>query len=348
MGDTLVSLPVFWRIRNAFPAAAITLLSNSDPNNPHYISARGVLPEKGIFDHWITYPVISRELQSLVQFKNLFLELRRGEFDAVIYVMTRNRTAFQLTRDRMFFASAGISNIIGMRYLRENSLPVHSPRPSPQVESESNFLWKCLSFDDFPNAEDQPSTDMRLNTDEISAADSWLNKVCEDSGSKRKLLAVAPGSKWESKVWHEDRFAEVVERLIAEQNIFPIVFGGAEDSEKAERLLARWKIGANAAGVLNIREAAAALRQCRLYLGNDTGTMHLAAAVGTPCVAVFAAVDWAGRWEPFGTQSRTFRKNVECEGCHSPVCFNDHKCLKLVETDEVFKACIQVLHETGR
>src|SRR5690606_18827534 len=56
LGDTLVSLPAFWAIRNTYPKAKLTLLSNADESNPGYISARAVLPETGLFDEWITYP----------------------------------------------------------------------------------------------------------------------------------------------------------------------------------------------------------------------------------------------------------------------------------------------------
>ena len=120
---------------------------------------------------------------------------------------------------------------------------------------------------------------------------------------------------------------------------FRSIFGGAEDREKGDRLIARCKNGVNAAGSLSVRESAALLQDCTLYLGNDTGTMHLAAAVGTPCVAIFAAIDWVGKWTPFGDNNRVFRKSVECEGCHTPTCFNNHKCLDLVTVDEVYAAC---------
>jgi heptosyltransferase-2 len=69
---------------------------------------------------------------------------------------------------------------------------------------------------------------------------------------RKRLIGVAPGSKWESKIWSEERFYKVIERLIAEKNVFPVVFGGREDREKGNRLINRWGIGANAAGELDI------------------------------------------------------------------------------------------------
>jgi ADP-heptose:LPS heptosyltransferase len=159
-------------------------------------------------------------------------------------------------------------------------------------------------------------------------------------------IAVAPGSKWDSKIWDEGRYAEVVSRLITKFDVSPVIFGGPEDRDKGARLISRWGRGANAAGELNVRRAAAGLADCALYLGNDTGTMHLAAAVGTPCVAIFSAVDWAGRFEPVGDQHILFRRTVECEGCHSPICLTDRRCLDLIDAEGVYNACVEVLQRT--
>ncbi len=85
------------------------------------------------------------------------------------------------------------------------------------------------------------------------------------------------------------------------------------------------------------------MKHAALYLGNDTGTMHMAAAAGVRCVAVFAAIDFPGRWYPFGDENKIFRVAVECEGCHTPDCFNKHQCLEMISVDEVFEACAAIL-----
>jgi ADP-heptose:LPS heptosyltransferase len=158
------------------------------------------------------------------------------------------------------------------------------------------------------------------------------------------LIGIGPGSKWPSKVWPEERFAEVGKKLIGELGLYPIVLGGPEDAALAARLVKTWGSGANAAGALDIRPAAAALTHCRLYVGNDTGTMHLAAAVGTPCGAVFSAQDWPGRWYPYGMGHTVLRRRVACEGCLLQVCEREGlRCLKEISVDEVLSACREVL-----
>ncbi len=341
LGDTLVSLPAFWAIRQTHREAQITLLTNSNASNSKYVLARNVLPEKGLFDDWIVYPSNVGKIHSLVSFSKLFLEIRRRNFDVVFYLTTRNRTIPQINRDIKFFKLAGIKEIVGTEYLLENLLDNSIPRPLPVIDTEKDFLLNCLKFSRFPltNTENL-KPELILDKEENSKSKFWLEESCGKYLFGNKLLAVAPSGKWESKIWAEKSFAQVVHEMIEVEDVFPVIFGGVEDREKGNRLIEIWKRGANAAGILNIREAAAALRRCRVYLGNDTGTMHLAASVGTPCVAIFSAIDWAGRWIPFGKNHKIFRETVPCEGCLSSVCKFQHECLRAINPESVFVECL--------
>lgn len=347
LGDTLVALPAFWAIRKAYPAAHLTLLTNASSQNPNYVMAQSVLPSKNLFDDWMIYPTDISKARSFFSFARLFVNLKKGKFDCLIYLQTRNRSEDQIKRDINFFRLAGIKKIIGTEHLLKNLIGENPQRPLPVLESEQDYLLKCLSAEFIPvNGDNFP--EMALTDDEKKFSEKWLNENCGDFFFQNRLVAVAPASKWESKVWAEERFEAVIERLISQKNIFPVIFGGVEDRKKGDRLIKKWKRGANAAGELNIREAAAALEKCRLYLGNDTGTMHLAASVGTSCVAVFAAIDYAGRWYPRGTSHKVFRQTVECEACYAPICFNNRKCLDSIEADEVYRAALEILENDNQ
>lgn len=343
LGDTIVALPAFWAVRKAFPADRLTLLTNTDAKNANYISSGSVLPEVGLFDNLIAYPSNLGPVRSALAFAGLALKLRSQKFDALFYLMSRNRTSEQIDRDLRFFRQTKIKEVIGSEYLRRNSLGTVLEKPTPVVESEAEFLLRCLEFDGVEVDRTSLAPDMLLTRSEIGQAARWLSEDTDHAG--QRLIGVAPGSKWSSKIWPERNFETVVQRLIDKFGVFPIVFGGGEDRGVAERLITKWGTGGNAAGRLNIREAAALLERCELYLGNDTGTMHLAAAVGTPCVAIFAAIDAHGRWDPFGDRNQVFRGKVECDGCQSPVCFNFHKCLELVTPNEVYLSCEKLLAE---
>jgi len=346
LGDTVVALPAFWTLRRRFPDAQITYLSNADLDNPHYVTGRNVLPANGLFDSWLTYPNSATGFSKLVELWRLRRRIKAGRFDAVFYLMTRGRTRRQIDRDVRFFKTAGIRRIIGAEYAKDNLLPPVVPVPAPTVRSEADFLLDCLSSEGIEVECGRPGADLLLTERERARAANWLQSAVPTQDGFRPPVAFAPGSKWESKIWDERRFAEVGARLIEHRGIFPIVFGGEEDREKGDRLLTAWESGANAAGILSVREAAAALEFCSLYVGNDTGTMHLAAAVGTPCVAIFAAIDWPGRWYPFGTNNRVFRVPVDCEGCQLPVSKNSGKCLEMIGVEEVYAACSEILESS--
>ena len=342
LGDTLVALPAFWELRRAFPNAKLTLLSNVDAANPNYLSPRSVLPAQGLFDEYVDYPTNLGPFASKTAALKLLFRLRTSRYDGAFYLMPRTRALSAIARDKKFFRLAGISELRGARYLEENRLPDVPPKPTPRVETESEFLLHALASEGVPLSA-QPQADLLLSAEERGLAEDWLDKNGMN-GAEHPLLAIAPGSKWESKLWFEDRFFETVRRVIEATGALPLIFGGPEDREKGDRLIASWGRGGNASGDLSVRGSAALLERCSAYLGNDSGPMHLAAAVGLPCVGIFAAVDYIGRWEPFGTNNTTFRERVECEGCHSPVCFNAHKCLDLVDVDRVTAACLAALN----
>jgi ADP-heptose:LPS heptosyltransferase len=274
--------------------------------------------------------------------------IRSLRFDTAFYLMTRGRTRKQIARDRFFFRLCGIRNVLGTDFAKENLLPTSVSHPLPKVTSEGEYLLECLRSVGLNTELGMRAESLLLLTaPERTAATDWLETVGAVSHPERPIVAFAPGSKWESKIWREDRFAEVGLRLIKDFGVFPIIFGGREDRDKGERLLQTWKSGANAAGALTVREAAAALEKCDLFVGNDTGTMHLATTMGVRCVAVFAAIDWPGRWYPRGDGHRIFRIPVECEGCHATVSPNGNKCLELISSEDVYRACAHEL-ETNR
>ncbi len=136
------------------------------------------------------------------------------------------------------------------------------------------------------------------------------------------IVALAPGSKMQAKKWPEDRFEHVGLTLL---HRFPdlrlVVVGGPGEIPLGDRLCRAWGDRAvNLSGALSVWESAALLERCTLYVGNDTGTMHLAASVATPCVAIFSARDNPGKWEPAGRGHIVLRHEVPCAGCMLDTC----------------------------
>ncbi|MCU0349986.1 MAG: hypothetical protein MUF43_04050, partial [Flavobacterium sp.] len=134
IGDTVIALPAFWSIRNSFPDAEITLLSNGLNNDK--IIAKKVLPD-GIFDKYIAYP----NTKKLLSFA---FSLRKEKFETLFYLMNRQREPFRVKRDIIFFKFCGVNNIIGTGYLLENYIKTPVKRPLEPIESEKQYLINCL------------------------------------------------------------------------------------------------------------------------------------------------------------------------------------------------------------
>jgi ADP-heptose:LPS heptosyltransferase len=188
-----------------------------------------------------------------------------------------------------------------------------------------------------------------LRADACARVDAWLTKLIPHA-ERRFLLGLGIWSNMPAKRWPLERYAEVVGCLMKTQpKLFPIVLGGAEVRKIGEDLVRHWGEGAVAAGEFTIQESAHLLARCGLYLGNDTGIMHLADVMGTPCVAIFSARDQVGKWYPHGSRRNiVLRKEVPCAGCMLRECIqNQMRCLKEITVDEVFAACNLLLAQHG-
>jgi heptosyltransferase III len=339
LGDTLIALPAMRAIRDAFPLAHIALLGNADYRGRH-VTPQQVLPAKGLIDEWISYPSDYRG--AFANRLRLLRKLRRGRYDILVYLAPRRRSASAVRRDLLFFRLAGIRNVIGQKGFVP--MPKSSRAELPSVEHEADHLLRRLSLGGIsvPPVGAARFT-LELRQEEQRETSLWWSKNVPAIWADR-VAGFGPGSKWPSKVWPEERFLEVGRQLIQSRDILPVVFGGSENRELGQRLLNAWGRGANAAGELSVRHAAVALSYCRLYVGNDTGTMHLAAAVGTPCIAIMAAIDWPGHWNPYGAGHTVLRRAVPCEGCLLHVCEHEAmRCLKEISVEEVVDACTETL-----
>jgi ADP-heptose:LPS heptosyltransferase len=158
----------------------------------------------------------------------------------------------------------------------------------------------------------------------------------------KPLIALGPGSKMPAKKWFIERYAEVCRRIAATHpNLGIVIFGGPEDRNDGETLVEAVgrERAANLAGVTDVIESAAAMKHCSLYLGNDTGTMHLAAIMGLPCVAVFTSRDNRETWSPWGNEHAILRRDLPCSGCMLERCVREQmRCLDLIGVEDVWEA----------
>jgi ADP-heptose:LPS heptosyltransferase len=152
---------------------------------------------------------------------------------------------------------------------------------------------------------DPPAPFLFTNPETEAAADAYL-------GPGGPILAIAPGANWVGKSWPAERFAEVATRLLAPDGPMPdgrlLILGDESDREAAQTVKLAVSRGRTigAAGQLDLLTSYACLKRARLFIGNDSGAMHLAAAAGAPTLGLFGPSD-DRRYAPWGPASRALR-----------------------------------------
>jgi heptosyltransferase-3 len=341
LGDTLMTLPAMWAVREQFPAARITLLCDQHVGKS-YVLAPDVLAGCGAIDDFITYPVGGGKVARLLKLAGLVLELRRRRYDLLVYLAPTQRGPYQVGRDRRVFRAAGVTKTAGMGHFPQYPTKVPGV-PLPQTPREGDLLLSRLAPDGIRiPAPGEGRLDLSLGEREESEIRKWMAGLAGDGG--KVWVGVGPGAKTRVNVWPAERYQKVVAGLIERFDVWPVVFGGPEDREVGDRLIAEWGRGFNASGMLGLRASVAALKRCRLFLGNNTGTMHMAAVAGAPCVATTSSREPPGLWYPYGRGHRVFRTPIECEGCYLKECIErGMECTMRIDADAVLAACCEVL-----
>jgi len=336
LGDTIIALPAFHAIRRALPDATLTLLTNK-PVSSKAAAIEEVLGKGYFFEDVLDYPLKTRNPLVLAK---LVWRIRRRRIDAVI-----NLTAFRsdqtTLRDSLFFRLAGVRHLIGFR-LEERDKKAMPDFGTGEVEWEACRLARRVARIAKVDLEDPANWDLRISDDERLQARRFLEPL--PPGNQR--IAFCTGTKIPAKHWGVLNWVELVRRLsIALPDWSAIFLGASEESEEAMHCMRGWQGPmVNLCGVSTPRVSAAILSSSRLLIGHDSGPMHLAACVGTPCVAVFSARNIPRQWFPRGDDHRIIYHRTECAGCGLEVCV-DHaqKCMTSITVEEVLAAARTVL-----
>jgi heptosyltransferase II len=157
-------------------------------------------------------------------------------------------------------------------------------------------------------------------------------------------LGLCPGAEYgPAKRWSAERFAEAAAKITAQSSAQWTLFGTKNDAAIGEQIAAA--IGdhcVNLIGQTTLDQLIAELRHCRLLLTNDTGTMHLAALLGVPVVAIFGSTE-PRLTGPLGNGHIVLRHHVECSPCFLRECPLDFRCMNAVSADEVARAVLSML-----
>jgi heptosyltransferase II len=173
------------------------------------------------------------------------------------------------------------------------------------------------------------------------AAQGAAEKRLTDAGARpgNLRIAISPGATFGvAKCWSADRFAALAERLQAEYGADVILFGSASEGGMTSRISAEMKrVPLDLAGKTSIEELPALLAACQFFVGNDSGAMHVAAAVGVPVVAIFGPTNPEAT-APLTPRGTVVRRAVFCSPCYLRECPIDHRCMLQIDVETVFQA----------
>lgn len=342
LGDTLIVLPAFHLVRRRFPDAHITLLTNK-PVSTKASAMESVLVNTGLYDDVVSYPSSARSLATLRELRAM---LAKGNYDLLAYLAKPKSGRKSSLKDWLFFRSCGIRSIVGIpfskRTLRCEKLPNQN-----RWRWDADRTMECLRELGPVDLDDPAGWDLKFTREESDRAESLLreHKVAGP------FLVASIGTKVPANDWEERNWSALFARLGQTHGAMPLVMLGAPDEvEYSARLLSHWPgPTANLCGQTAPRVAGAVMRRASLFLGHDSGPMHMAATVGTPCVAIFSARNVPGEWFPRGNQHTIFYRQTECFACGLTECVVEKKkCILSITVDEVLGAIVAKLPAPAR
>jgi lipopolysaccharide heptosyltransferase II len=316
LGDAVISVPAVRAIKMGRPDAQITI----------------VAPSK-IASMWKLVP----EVDAIVSLKHnsllatIFSIRRQSSFDVAILLPNSLRVALEAWL-------SGAERRVGYRghsrrWLLNQIIP-ESVRRGPLEHQATHYLRIAQEIGAVTSNIQHPTSNIQI------AGSSQLSTT----NDQRSKIGLCPGAEYgPAKRWLPERFAEVAAAVAAQSPVQWILVGTPNDAAVGQRIAQALRDSCvNRIGQTTLDQLINELRECRLVLTNDTGTMHLASLLGVPTVAIFGSTE-PRLTGPLGDRHIVLRHQVECSPCFLRKCPIDFRCMKAVSVREVTEAVLSIL-----
>jgi len=353
LGDAVMTTPALLRLREKFPGAHITLLT----------------PEK-LSDLWRNHPAVNEAIL-FAPGENVFSigkKLRAGKFDLALVLPNSPRSAIEVYLAgipwrlgyarpwRNFFLTQPVASRANAMKMRKRSpgeiqelVTGHSkfkkqnskPAPGAHQIHEYLHLTAALGADPEPLA-----PRLHMVPDEIADA----KKKFGLGNITGPVLGLNAGAEYGlAKRWPAERFIAAARKVRQQTNCVLLIFGGPGDHSIAAQIHSATGNGQSAinlAGRTSLRELMSLLKLCRVLLTNDTGPMHVAAALGTPVVVPFGSTspELTGPGLPGDARHRLLKSDAPCSPCFLRECPIDFRCMNGIGVDRVVEAVMALIH----
>jgi heptosyltransferase-2 len=219
--------------------------------------------------------------------------------------------------------------------------------PSPAAYGHQAYYYLQLLFRAGLIEKPEAVREIRLH---VAASErQWATRklAALGLGGPRFLVGLNPGASFgPAKCWLPERYATLADRLIGALDADVLIFGSRAERPRAETIARSMKhTPIVVAGETTLRQLMALLVECRLVVTNDSGPMHLAAALGLPLVAIFGSTNERATG-PVGSRVRIIKRPAACSPCGLRECPIDFRCMQSVSVDDVYRSTLELIHGT--
>jgi lipopolysaccharide heptosyltransferase II len=332
VGDAIMALPALRAIRQRHPDATISIVARP------YVA--DIYREQQICDELIPYDP-NGEHRGWTGREKLASDLRSRNFDVALLLQNAFDAAWLAWRAQIPLRIGYARDARSL--LLTKAIPV--PKPGEIPPHEKFYYLELLRRAGWL---DQLTDEPRITLRVPDAARQRATQTLLEAGSRPHALRIAVGagaSYGSAKCWPPDRFAKALNTLLSRTDGDVILFGTPSELPVSAAIAAELqRVPINLTGKTSIADLPALLSQCHLFLGNDSGAMHVAAAVGLPVVAVFGPTDPEGT-APVTPRVTIVQQKPYCSPCFLRRCPTDHRCMTAVTPAMVESALQSALAE---
>jgi ADP-heptose:LPS heptosyltransferase len=333
LGDVLLATPAIHAIRESLPGAAITLLTspvgaqagrlNPDVDDVLVYSAPWM-------DPWSRLPLDpTREMRTIAQ-------LSAGRFDAAVIFSSFRQSPLP---------TAYLCYLAGIPLRLAASIDGPGSLLTTRHRHPERMMHEVERGLDLVAAVGMHTSDDRLV---LRVPDGAHEEIATLATGQRPLVVVHPGCSMPARTYPWEQYVEVIDGLVRDLGARVVVTGAADERPLVDTILAHVtpRTGAQvmaAAGSLAFPAFCALIAAADVVVTNNTGPMHMAAALGTPVAALFALTNPPEQWGPWRVPHRMLWHDVPCRLCYSRVCPTTHDCLREVHPRQVVAAVVDLL-----
>jgi predicted lipopolysaccharide heptosyltransferase III len=331
IGDTVLTTPSLFALKRFLPQSQVDVLLED-----------WVAPLMDGFEY--VDNVITLTPKNIIARLRVAQKLRTGRYD-VVYNLHGGTTATLLT------AATGAKHRVGYKSYQYSRLHQHlAPAPSVlwgrekthSVEQQLGLLgWTGVPVTD------RPASCLTITPEAKAAIDQRLQK--QGIGTDDRFALIHPTAAFDTKQWAVDKFAKVAETLF-DCGMSIVGITAEKESKVARALQEKSSRPVTTFTNLTLPELSALIARASLFVGNDSGVAHIAAAVGVPTVVIFGSSN-VDHWRPWSrVPSEVVREELDCQPCHGYFCekFSQPECIQRVPEQKVLSAIERVLRESGQ